>query len=89
MPGRFSGAGKPDVWAVDLRNRGIDVYRQAAGNEYREHQRVGPGQSLVIPGVPAGPFPADTIFLRAIEGAFDASLPAIREDTRACYNQRP
>jgi Uma2 family endonuclease len=49
---RYARAGIPEVWVLDLRDRAIDLYRQAAGDEYREHQRVGPGQSLVIPGVP-------------------------------------
>jgi Uma2 family endonuclease len=48
---RYARAGIPEVWVVDLRERAIDVYREAAGGEYREHQRVGVGQSLVIPGV--------------------------------------
>lgn len=48
---RYARAGIPEVWVVDLRERAIDVYREAAGGEYRKHHRVGSGQSLVIPGV--------------------------------------
>jgi len=49
---RYARTGIPEVWVVDLRDRAIDVYRQAEGDEYREQRRVGPGDSLVIPGVP-------------------------------------
>ena len=49
---RYARAGIPEVWVVDLRNRAIDVYRDSLGDEYREQRRVGPGESLVIPGVP-------------------------------------
>lgn len=49
---RYARAGVPEVWVVDLRDRAIDVYRQAVGGEYREQRRVRPGESLVIPGVP-------------------------------------
>ena len=49
---RYARAGVPEVWVVDLRDRAIDVYRRAGGDEYREHRRVGPGESLMIPGVP-------------------------------------
>ena len=49
---RYARAGVPEVWVVDLRDRAIDVYRRAVGDEYREQRRVGLGESLVIPGVP-------------------------------------
>ena len=49
---RYARADIPEVWVVDLRDRAIDVYRQAEGDEYRGQRRVGPGQSLAIPGVP-------------------------------------
>jgi len=49
---RYARAGIPEVWVIDLRDRAIDVYRQTEGHEYREQRRVGPGESLVIPGVP-------------------------------------
>jgi Uma2 family endonuclease len=49
---RYARAGVPEVWVVDLRDRAIDVYRGVEGDEYREQRRVGPGESLVIPGVP-------------------------------------
>jgi Uma2 family endonuclease len=48
---RYARAGIPEVWVVDLRDRAIDVYRQAEGEQYREQRRVGPGESLAIPGV--------------------------------------
>lgn len=41
-----------DVRRQCLRDRIIDVYRQAEGDEYREQRCVGPGESPVIPGVP-------------------------------------
>jgi Uma2 family endonuclease len=48
---RYARAGVPEVWVVDLRARAIDVYRQPAGDEYRDERRAGPGESLAIPGV--------------------------------------
>jgi len=48
---RYAGSGIPEVWVVDLRERAVDVYRQPAGGEYREHQRLSAGQTVAIPGV--------------------------------------
>ena len=48
---RYAGSGIPEVWLVDLRDRAVDIYRQPASGGYREHQRLGPGQAIVIPGV--------------------------------------
>jgi Uma2 family endonuclease len=48
---RYARAGVPEVWVVDLGARVIDVYAGPAG-EYRDQRRVGPGESLAIPGVP-------------------------------------
>jgi Uma2 family endonuclease len=46
---RYARAGVPEVWIVDLRGRGIDVYRKPAGERYAEERRVTPGESLAIP----------------------------------------
>jgi Uma2 family endonuclease len=51
---RYSRAGIPEVWVVDLRERVIDVYRQPSGDQYREHRRVEPGDALEIPRVVGG-----------------------------------
>jgi len=59
---RYARAGIPEVWIVDLRDRAIDVYRQAEGEEYREQRRVGPGESLVIPGVADRRIAVDEVF---------------------------
>lgn len=48
---RYARAGVPEVWVVDVRERAIDVYRQPSGDEYREQRRLGPAESLSIPGV--------------------------------------
>ncbi len=48
---RYARTGIPAVWVVDLRDGAIDVYRDPSGDKYREHQRVRPGESLVIPGI--------------------------------------
>ena len=48
---RYAHAGIPEVWVVDLRARAVDVYRQPAGDAYRDEQRAGPGESLAVPGV--------------------------------------
>jgi Uma2 family endonuclease len=48
---RCARTGIPAVWVVDLRDGAIDIYSQPQGDQYRDHQRVGSGQSLEIPGV--------------------------------------
>jgi Uma2 family endonuclease len=48
---RYARAGVREVWIVDLAGRGIEVYRQPEGGDYRERHRAGPGQSLTIAGV--------------------------------------
>jgi Uma2 family endonuclease len=59
---RYARAGIPEVWIVGLRDRTIDVYRQAEGEEYREQRRVGPGESLVIAGVADRRIAVDEVF---------------------------
>jgi Uma2 family endonuclease len=49
---RYARAGVREVWVVDLNERVIDVYARPVTGEYRDQRRVGPGESLVIPGVP-------------------------------------
>ena len=48
---RYARAGVPEVWVVDLRAHAIEVYRQPAGDAYRDVRRAGPGESLALPGV--------------------------------------
>jgi len=59
---RYARAGVPEVWVVDLRARAIDVYRQAAGGEYREQRRAESGESLAIPGVHDRQIAVDDVF---------------------------
>lgn len=59
---RYGRAGVPEVWVVDLLDRAIDVYREAVGDEYRDERRVGPGESLTIPGVPNQRITIDEVF---------------------------
>jgi len=47
---RYARAGVPEVWVVDLQEGAIDIYRQPGPEGYAEHLRVGPGESLSIPG---------------------------------------
>jgi Uma2 family endonuclease len=47
---RYARVGIPEVWVLDLPQGAIDVYRQPAGAAYTEHQRLGPGASVPIPG---------------------------------------
>jgi len=48
---RYARAGIPEVWVVDLRARVIDVHAGPVAGEYRDPRRVGPGESLAVPGV--------------------------------------
>lgn len=47
---RYSRAGIPEVWVVDLQDRVVDVYRRPASEKYFDHERLGPGQAVTIPG---------------------------------------
>lgn len=48
---RYARSGVPEVWVVDLNARLIDVYARPLAGEYRDQRRVGPGESLTVPGV--------------------------------------
>ena len=47
---RYSRAGIPEVWVVDLQDRVVDVYRRPASEKYLDHERLEPGQAVTIPG---------------------------------------
>ncbi|HEX9989227.1 MAG TPA: Uma2 family endonuclease [Chloroflexia bacterium] len=46
----YARAGIPEVWLVNLQEDSIEVYSQPGGGTYQEHQQLGRGQSVPVPG---------------------------------------
>ncbi len=48
----YARAGIPEVWVVDLAGEAVEVYREPAGNSYRQMRRLGRGETVSPEALP-------------------------------------
>jgi Uma2 family endonuclease len=58
----YAGAGIPDYWIANLRDKVLEIYSDPEGGTYRLTKRAGAGDTVQLPGGLAGVIFVDEIF---------------------------